>query len=124
MAAEPVVLGAAAIDIMRCVGPVSWTVLSALMVDAEIVDGRLTARASARLLAVELGLDKDTVARALVRLRDAGLIVRETARFERSVYRLTVPVDVLGRCGERVPEVRPSRSSATLSGQLALLEAD
>ena len=63
---------------MRQVGPAEpRTLLSALAVDAEPGPGERIARVSVRSLAFELGLDKDTVARALGRLRDAGIVSHE-----------------------------------------------
>jgi DNA-binding transcriptional ArsR family regulator len=95
MADEPIVVGARAVKMARRVGPTAWTVLTVLAVDAEPDGGRMIARASVRSLAAALGLNKDTVGRALARLRRAELVIRVTGRFEVGVYRLTVPADVI-----------------------------
>jgi hypothetical protein len=61
----------------RELGPVAWAVLEAVLGDAATeASGRTTALTSARRLAGALGTSKDTAARALARLVDAGLLVR------------------------------------------------
>jgi hypothetical protein len=114
-------MGRQAVAMMRQVGPAAWTVLSALAVDAEPGPGERMARVSVRSLALELGLDKDTVARASGRLRDAGLVSHERVRFDRSVYRLNVPENVF-EFRTDAPSclvARPARSSITSSGSPA-----
>ena len=83
------------------------------------VDGR-------RLHPDTLGLNKDTVARALIRLRDARLVVAMTGRFEPSSYRLTIPAGVISFVVDTPHrrDGRPRYSSAPPAVQLALLEAD
>jgi len=76
-----------AIDLVRRVGPTGWSVLTVLALDAESAAGHIVVRASARSLAARLQLDKDTFARALTRLRDAGLVVHEPGRFTPGIYR-------------------------------------
>jgi DNA-binding IclR family transcriptional regulator len=63
---------------------------------------------SVRGLAEQIGLTKDTVARALQRLQRAGLVTRRDARlddgrFGRGSYVLDIPRDVL--------TIRPTRAS-------------
>jgi DNA-binding IclR family transcriptional regulator len=105
-------------------------VLTALVVDAEISDGSPQVRASVRSLAVELGMNKDTVARAMVRLRHARLVTAsDSGPFQPGVYRLTVAVDVLSlsNVSPAVATHRPPRSHRhpTASGtQLTLLAAE
>jgi DNA-binding MarR family transcriptional regulator len=73
----------------RDLGPLGWTVLEALVLSAEDDGhGRLIARASLRSLGAELGLDKDTVGRALNRLAQAGLAKR-TVEDGSPSYRVT-----------------------------------
>lgn len=58
----------------RAVGPSSWVVFEDVVRDAEPVAGVLLARTNVRKLAEELALSKDTVARALRRLVQAGAL--------------------------------------------------
>jgi hypothetical protein len=95
MAKQPFVVGSGAINLARRVGPTAWTVLTALAADAESDGGRMIVRASVRSLSASLGLDKDTIGRALARLRHAELVVHVTERFEPGVYRVTIPTDVI-----------------------------
>jgi hypothetical protein len=67
--AAEIAVGVAAIDVIRDVGPTAWMVLTALALDAEHEGGTVVARASVRSLAARPQLDKDTVGRAMARLR-------------------------------------------------------
>jgi DNA-binding IclR family transcriptional regulator len=99
--------------------------VTALALDAEYAEGHLVARASVRSLAHRLHLDKDTVARAVIRLRDAGLVVHEPGRFTPGIYRLTVPSAVIRFAGDAPMAPTARRHAHDGSGlQLALLEAD
>ncbi len=72
-----VVLTGAACSAKAALGPTAWAVLEELTLGAERGrDGRLVVTTSVRRLAVVLGLDKDTVARALGRLSAGGFVVR------------------------------------------------
>jgi DNA-binding IclR family transcriptional regulator len=124
VASEPILVGAAAITVARWVGPAAWTVLTVLAVDAESKGGSMVARASARSLAANLGMNKDTVARALARLRHAQLVVHVTGRFELGAYRLTIPADVIGFDPSAHTSRRRSGHRAASGVQLALLEAE
>jgi len=85
---------------------------------------------SIRSLASSLGLAKDTVARAVRRLRDLGVLEAVQARsesgvFEAGSYRLDVPVVCISIACPSQPSVtapvaRPS-SVRSSSGQLSLL---
>jgi hypothetical protein len=97
-------------DLRRSLRPVAWVVLEDLALAAVEVDGVLVAAASARSVAARLGLDPATVAAALRRLRERGLVelTRASApagRFGLSVYYLgRIPgVEVLAPCGDRPP---------------------
>jgi DNA-binding IclR family transcriptional regulator len=116
-------VGAAAIGVMRRVGPTGWTVLTALALDADHASGRMVIRGSVRSLAAQLGLDKDTVARALLRLRRAGLVAHEPGRFAPGCYRLTISPAIVRHDLLMEPRER-RRQTATSGVQLALLEAD
>ena len=95
MTGEPIVVGPGAVAVARSVGPTAWTVLTALGLDSDWTGDSVLTLASVRSLGALLRLNKDTVARALGRLRDAGLVVHEAGCFERGVYRLTVPPEII-----------------------------
>jgi len=84
----------------RRLGPIAWLVLEELLLGADPGDGTdgtaLPCAVSVRELAGRLELDKDTIARAVRRLIDAGLIARGQARaaggtFARTTYLVEVP---------------------------------
>ena len=120
-----ITVGAPAIDVVCRVGPTGWSVLTALALDAEYAAEQVVVRASVRSLAARLRLDKDTVARALARLRGAGLVAHEGGRFTPGLYRLTIPAALI-RFTVDVPPARSARRDAAedAGSQLALLEAD
>jgi hypothetical protein len=117
-----VVIGSAASELRRRLGPLAWVVLELAV--SESCDGM--ASVSARSIAASLGVSKDTGARAVRRLTDAGLMQRlerhgDDGRFTAGHYRLSVAADVLS-----IIEVRPVRvgtAAVTPTGsQLSLLE--
>lgn len=62
-------------------GPLAWTVLEEMALDAEpSSDGRLRTGLGARQVAERLGINKDTANKALRRLVEAGMLQREAAR--------------------------------------------
>jgi hypothetical protein len=73
-------------------GPTGWAVLEDVVLDALTAGRRWEARTSVRLIAEHLGLTPGTVARALARLCNQGVVHREdrrdsvTGRFGESVY--------------------------------------
>ena len=75
-------------------GTTAWAVLCELALDAQAdAHGNLVAATNVRRIAANLGISKDTAARALARLVDAGLVVRHCRRgagghFVRSRYEL------------------------------------
>lgn len=120
-----IAVGVAAVDVIRRVGPTGWSVLTALALDAEHAAERVVVRASVRSLAAALRLDKDTVARALGGLRDAGLVVLEPGRFTPGVYRLTIPAELIRfTVGASLPRGGRRHAADDAGFQLALLEAD
>ena len=89
---------------IRDIGPTAWVVLVHLY--GSPTAGTRFVTASARTLAAELGLSKDTCARALRTLRTADLIGIDTARTE------------LGRFGTvRYQLIAPSRLISTRMDQ-------
>ncbi len=66
----------------RAVGTRAWAVLADVALDAEVdPQGRLVAATNVRRIATHLGISKDSAARALARLADAELLVRQGARY-------------------------------------------
>lgn len=64
----------------RAVGVTAWAVLEELVLDAHVDEhGRLVAATNVRRLAVQLGISKDTAARALTRFARAGVVQRVVA---------------------------------------------
>jgi hypothetical protein len=126
VATDAIVLGPGAIRMARRVGPTALAVLTALSVDAKQTAEALLVRASVRSLAAELGLNEDTVARALIRLRDARLVESMTGPFEPSAYRLTIPAGVINFVVDTLHrrDGRARYSSDPPAVQLALLDVD
>lgn len=80
-ASRALVVASACRPLRRALDPAAWVVFEELVLGAEArSDGAQVAATSVRHLARELGLGKDTVARALGRLIGASLVVRERAR--------------------------------------------
>ncbi len=81
-------------------GPTAWAVLEELLSRSVGVGPLCEATATTRLLAGGLGVSKDTVARALRRLRHAGVVVdvvqdRTTAgEYGAGRYVIAVPVGI------------------------------
>jgi DNA-binding transcriptional MocR family regulator len=125
-----VVLGPAAHELRRHVGPTAWAVLEEMVERSTGDCDHLTAQVSIRALASSLGLAKDTVARAVRRLRDIELIVAEQRRttvgsFDAGSYRPAVPEPCIAVVCIPQPVARPSAGSARRpSGQLSLLPED
>lgn len=64
----------------RAVGVTAWAVLEDLVLDADVDErGALVARTNVRRLAAQLGVSKDTAARAVTRLARAGVVHRVVA---------------------------------------------
>jgi DNA-binding transcriptional MocR family regulator len=137
--AEPtrraIVVGPKAHELRRYVGLSSWAVLEEMMQVATGPADRLVAEVSIRSLAASLGVSKDTVTRAVRRLRDLGVVEAEQARsqsgsFRAGSYRLCVPAACLALepgslPAEAAPVARPSplrrTSSRRSADQLSLL---
>lgn len=135
MHAEPIrrriVVGPRAHELCRYVGPISWVVLEEMLQHSTGAGDHVVAKVSVRSLASTLGLAKDTVARAVRRLRDLGVIDAAQARSESGVfqagsYRLSIPVACLSVAESPQPSSfsRPSACPPSVrasSGQLSLL---
>lgn len=135
-------LGPAAHELRRHVGPTTWVVLEEMLQRSTGDGDDVVAQVSIRALASSLGLAKDTVARAVGRLRDLGVIEAVQARarsgvFDAGSYRLAVPAGCLSPAGPSQPSAlspaprpccaappsaaRSSSSARRSSGQLSLL---
>ena len=93
---RPVLVGAAAGELRRALGPTSWVVLEELLLCSTGRADACVAQVSVRALAASLGLSKDTVGRAIRRIRYAGLVTVVQQRtvggiFETGTYLIAVP---------------------------------
>lgn len=93
------VLTGGSLELRRRLDPAAWMVFEELLLASTGTgDGRV-ASVSIRALADRLGLAKDTVARALGRLRRAGLVTARQSRTDAGVfatgsYLLSVPASI------------------------------
>ncbi len=126
------VLGPLADQTRRSLGPLAWAALEALVADARAIDGVHVANITVRDLADLLGIAKNTAHRALLALRQSGLVEplqsRSTSgQFAAGAYRVTVDSSVLRLAAEgSVPRVRSvqsrsARRAPSPSRQLSLL---
>jgi DNA-binding transcriptional MocR family regulator len=147
-ARRTIVLGPAAHELRRHVGPTAWVVLEEMLQRSTPSGAHVVAEVSIRSLGSSLGLAKDTVARAVRRLRELGAIESHQVRtsagvFDAGSYRVTVPAVCLSPAGSSEPSAlspaprascaappsaprassaaRPSPSARRSSGQLSLL---
>lgn len=135
-----IVLGPAAHELRRHVGPTAWVVLEEMLQRSTTDGDQVVAEVSIRSLGSSLGLAKDTVARAVRRLRELGAIEAHQTRtssgaFNAGSYRMAVPAVCVSlarqpqppassSAARPVPSPSPSPSSSRSvrrsSGQLAL----
>ncbi len=102
MGTERLVVGDAAAEVRRRLGPTAWVALETLAAQAHEHDGDLVVAASVRGLANDLGLAKNTAMRALHVLREGGVLVHVQRRaasgtFAASEYAIRLARDVLHR---------------------------
>lgn len=130
-----IVLGPAAHELRRRVGPTAWVVLEEMLQRSTGGGDQIVAQVSIRSLGSSIGLAKDTVARAVRRLPELRAIEATQARtssgvFDAGSYRITVPAVCLSlACPPQPPAIssaaRPSSSRSSSarrsSGQLSLL---
>ncbi len=90
-----VVLSQATQNTRAALGPVAWSVLEDVLLDARHDDqGQLVAVTNVRRVAAHVGIAKDTAARALTRLAGHGLLARQcqprsrNGEFVPSVYNM------------------------------------
>jgi DNA-binding transcriptional ArsR family regulator len=125
-----VVFDARSAELRRALGASSWFVLEELLLQSEVRASERVAEASVRSLARALGVTKDTVARAIGRLRAAGIVAADQARstdgrFETTTYAIVPPIGITFIDIDESRERHPVRTrSAPRDLQLALtLEA-
>jgi hypothetical protein len=117
-----------AAHLRRAVGPTAWVVLEALVQSAEPTDtDDYIKRRSIRDLAIELGLAKDTVARAVRVLREVGVLGHKQGRgnagaFEPGRYVISLPNDVFTSCVVITPceRAETSASKRATAAQMSL----
>lgn len=94
-----IVLAADSAEWRRQLGPTAWVVFEELILASTGTGEGCVASVSIRTLADRLGLAKDTIARALGRLRRAGLVTARQSRTDAGVfatgcYVLDVPASI------------------------------
>ena len=115
----------------RRLGPVAWCVLEDLVEDAAVDSlGRRVAASSVRRLAENLGVSKDTTARALRRLTSAQLIAAlpapraDRGRFGGGAYLICVASPQQHSAGpSTAPALRRPRVRSTAVSQPSLFDA-
>lgn len=118
------VVGAASLELRRALGPSAWLVFEEMLLRSTTERGERIAHVSVRSMALALGVAKDTVARALSRLRDAGLVSpaqpkNERGLFDAGSYVIDVPEGLALSASEPRGQVR-TRKAAPDTGQLTL----
>jgi hypothetical protein len=102
-------VGSAAFDVVRAVGPTAFAVLVDLFAHADREDDALIADGAVRHVAGRLGVSKDTAARALDTLRAHRLVVPlPRQRFTAGRFRLNVDPDAVRVGGIDVDLAAPS----------------
>jgi hypothetical protein len=117
------VIGPQASGFRRKLSPAAWMVLEEMVLRSTAVGDCRIARVSVRSLAGSLGMAKDTVLRAIGRLRAAGVVTGVQQRtaagvFDTGVYVITVCSEILAvRSSSAKP---PRRVVQGRQSQLAL----
>ena len=103
--------------VKQAVGLTAWGILEDIALDAILdAEGRLVAETSARRIADNLGINKETVTRHLARLRDYGFVLHEEVRHRGSGrYETARYVLDPSACLERFTTTPPRRQSARSS---------
>ena len=121
-----IVVNPCARELRRRLGPTAWIVLEELVSASQGEADDCCSSATVRSLAADLGLSNDTVARALVRLRTAGIIVAGQDRtpagtFATGRYRISIPgaIELVQPEPPTTAATRP-RAARQLGSQLAL----
>ncbi len=94
-------------ELRRLLGPTAWMVLEELWLRAD-ASGRVPC--GVRAMGRDLGLDKDTVARALQRLREVGLVDRRADGYQlRGGAAVVAAMEMIGDAQHRCPHERDNR---------------
>lgn len=119
-------LGTDSVELRRALGPTAWVVFEQLLLASTVTPSGSRASVSVRSLAAELGLAKDTVARALSRLRRAGLVRMIQTRtragaFAAGSYLLTIPDSITVETAPQTTRSdRRSQAPRSITSQLVL----
>lgn len=123
------VIGPTSTELRRRLGPTAWAVYEELVLCSVGPSDACTSAVSVRSLAARLGISKDTVARALTRLRAFGLVSAQQSRgatgtFAMGSYRLHLPTclaldDASDATAVAARSARRVRTAASMA-QLAL----
>ena len=94
-----ITIGTHAAELRRRLDPTAWLVFEELLLASTGTGDTCSASLSVRALAGRLGLSKDTIARALTRLRAAELVTgcqsrTDTGVFATGSYQLAVPSSI------------------------------
>jgi len=122
------VIGPDGAALRRQVGPMAWCVLEALAASPLPGDGNSVVLASVRSIAHQLGVSRNTVHRALVKLTAAGLVEArqrraDSGRFDAGFCRLCLPETVLALVeDDRLAETARSDDCAASSSTVRLEE--
>lgn len=106
-------------ELRRRLGPTAWVVFEELLLASTGPTTGCSASVSVRSMAASSGLAKDTVARALIRLRAAGLVAVTQSRstggvFGASNYELKIPSGIiLDDCATATPGTAQSTGDTT-----------
>ena len=106
-------LGSSSIALRRMLGPTAWIVLEEIALRSTVVGERRVARVSIRTIAGSLGIAKDTAARAVRRLRAAGVVTGVQQRtaagvFDTGVYVICVAPEIIA---VKMSSTKPSHSA-------------
>ena len=119
------VIGGSAGEFRRGLGPTAWVVLEEmLLASAPTADGRLS-QVSVRTLARSVGIAKNTVARAIHRLREAGVVAPVQSRttsgvFDTGSYVIAVPDHIVVVASVEPASPPRTRVARRECGQLSL----
>lgn len=116
MAAEPtrrpVIVRPASAHLRRVLDAGTWVLLEELLARSVGDTESSATTASIRDLAGSLGVAKDTIGRAVARLRSHGLLTVEQSRagdgvFASTTYRISVPADMFDLTADTMPAAVP-----------------